>query len=188
MIILVPIYGEGMTKLPAAVTDMDKGLALLIHWPHHDTLLALIAQLALYQPVRVVVGGNRFQAHTLARFIRRQTIHIEAVLERIVIARPFTCYQTLALFEQLTASPEPLVILDLLQTLTDENISTQESYRLIYLILNDLHRLRQAAPLIVSCQPPPQPDRAGLVSILQKAADIILLPNSPTPPVPLRLF
>ena len=177
-----------MLHLPRTVTHLDKGLALLIGWPHHEALLSLITQLALHQSVRVVIGGNRFQAHTLARLIRRQTVYIEAVLARIAIARPFTCYQTVALFEQMGATPEPLIVLDLLQTFADENISTQESYRLVYFILNDLHRLRQAVPVIISLQPPPQPDRAGLVTILQKTADIVVHPNSPTPLVPLRLF
>lgn len=177
-----------MLALPPTITQMDKGLALLVHWPHHEALLTLITQLALNQAVRVVIGSNRFHAHTLARLIRRQTIHVETVLSRIAIARPFTCYQTVSLFEQMATTSEPLVILDLLQTFADENISTQESYRLLYLILNDLHRLRQAAPVIVSLQPPPPPDRAGLVTILQKTADIVLLPYPPTPPAPLKLF
>lgn len=177
-----------MTTFPTTVTNMDKGLALLIHWPDHNALLTLIAQLALHQSVRVIVGGSRFQAHTLARLIRRQTVHVEAVLARIDVARPFTCYQTTAMFEQLATTPKPLIILDLLQTFADENISTQESYRLLYLILNDLHHLRQAAPVIISLQPPPQPDRAGLVTILQKTADIVLLPDRPTPPTLPKLF
>jgi hypothetical protein len=177
-----------MTALPAVVTDMDKGLALLINFPPHDTLLNLIAQLAWHQPVRVVVGGNRFEAHTLARLVRRYTIQLEAVLGRIQIARPFTCYQTVTLFEQLAATPEPLIVLDLLQTFADESISTRESYRLLYLMIDHLHRLRQAAPVIISLKPPPQPDRAGLVTILKATADVILLPNTPNPPTPLRLF
>jgi hypothetical protein len=177
-----------MKLLPHLITDMDKGLALLITWPQHEAILQLIAQLALQQPVRVVVGGNHFQAHNLARYIRRQTIHLEAVLARIQVARPFTCYQLMALISQLPATPDPLFILDLLQPLTDENISAVESYRLLYLLIDHLHRLRQTAPLIVTLQRPPQPDRAGLVTLLQKTADIVLLPDSPTQPTPLRLL
>ena len=167
---------------------MDKGLALLIHWPQHDDLLNLIAQLALHQPVRVVVAGNRFQAHTLARLIRRRTIHLEAVLERIHLARPFTCYQTVTLFQQLTPTTDPLIILDLLHTFADENITTQESYRLIYLIINHLHRLRQSAPVIVSLKPPPQPDRSGLITLLKKTADVVIEPHIPISQPQPRLF
>lgn len=177
-----------MKALPPTVTNMDKGLALLINWPSHDTLLNLIAQLALQQPVCVVVAGNRFQAQTLARLIRRQTIYLEAVLARIQVVRPFTCYQTVALFEQLAPSPGPLVVLDLVQPFTDENISTQESYRLLYLTIKHLHRLRQVSPVIISLKPPPQPDRTGLVTILQKTADIVLFPSPPTLPTQPWLF
>jgi hypothetical protein len=177
-----------MKTLPSQITDMDKGLAMLVAWPEHEVFLQLVAQLALHQPVRVVVGGNHFQAYTLARHIRRQTVHVDTVLGRIQVARPFTCYQLLSLITQLPATSDPLLILDLLQPLADENISALESYRLLYLLIDHLHRLRQTAPVIVTLQPPPQPDRTGLVTLLQKTADIILLPDSPTPPIPLRLL
>ena len=177
-----------MKALLTKITDMDKGLALLVEWPQHEAALGLIAQLALRQPVRVVVGGNRFQAHTLARHIRRHTVHLEAVLGRIQVARPLTCYQTVSLFAQMAAAPEPLLILDLLQTFADENISSLESYRLLYLVVDHLHRLRRAAPVIVTLKPPPQPERAGLVTILKALADVVLLSTPPTPLTPLKLF
>ena len=50
----------------------------------------LIARLALAGAVRVLDGGNHFDAHQIARYIRRQSWQLEAILGRITIARAFT--------------------------------------------------------------------------------------------------
>jgi hypothetical protein len=45
-------------------------------------------------------GGNRFDAHQIARYIRRQSSQLDAILGRIAIARAFTCYQMAALLAE----------------------------------------------------------------------------------------
>ena len=112
-----------MTDLPTLIQQSGTGLALFIDVPEHGKMLDLIAQLAMNQPVRVVVGGNRFRAFELTRTIRRHTVQVDEVLQRIQLARPFTCYQAVALFGELSAVAQPLVVLDLLDTFTDDNIT-----------------------------------------------------------------
>ncbi len=131
----------------------------------------LIARLACSGPVRVVVGGNRFDAHQLARLVRRQTTRLDETLERIHLARPFTCYQTITLLEQ-TAGDMPLVCLDLLATFYDDAVSLPERIRLARTAVGHLRRCRTHVPVLVTLRPPP-PAVPDLTPIVQAAADRI---------------
>jgi|WetSurMetagenome_2_1015567.scaffolds.fasta_scaffold191496_1 hypothetical protein len=62
-------------------------------------LLAAIAHLGEVGTVRVLDGGNRFNAYMLARAARGQP----KVLSRITVSRAFTCYQVLSLLESTPA-------------------------------------------------------------------------------------
>lgn len=177
-----------MTDLPALIQQSGTGLALFIDVREHKTMLDLIAQLALNRPVRVVVGGNRFRAFDLTRMIRSHTVQVDAVLQRIRLARPFTCYQALALFEGLSAVAQPLVVLDLLDTFTDENITAAESVRLMRQVIQHLNWLKAYTAVIVHTSTPPQADRAGLIDLLIETADYVLQPESSEKLLPLTLF
>lgn len=177
-----------MTDLPTLIQQSGTGLALFIDTPEHQTMLDLIAQLALNRPVRVVVGGNRFRVFELTRTIRRHTVQVDAVLQRIQLARPFTCYQTVALFEQLAAVRQPLVALDLLNTFTDENITAVESFRLTHQIVQHLKWLKTYTAVIVHISTPPQADRAQLMNLLIDSADFVWHQDEPKQPTPLTLF
>ncbi len=99
-----------MQSLPAV---NERGITVVIDVPNTNTILEVIARLALLHPVRVIVGGNRFDVHQLARIIRRHTVRLDETLERIQQARPFTCFQALTLLAE-TPSTMPLVALDIL--------------------------------------------------------------------------
>ena len=141
------------------------------------TMLELSARLALQGPVRVLDGGNSYNALYVARYVRRQTVQLTETLNRIQLARAFTCYQVVTLLEQTAVSAQPTLILDLLATFYDESVELQEAHRLLRQVVCHLHRLRRLAPVIVSLRPPPaqQPDRAGLHHPLEKIADHLLI-------------
>ncbi len=151
-------------------------------------MLRIAAALALDGPVSILDGGNSFDAYQVARHVRRQTPQLIEVLERISVARAFTCYQVVTLIKQTPATPTPHLVLDLLATFCDENVSVTESERLLGLVIVHLRRLRRNGPVLVSIQPPPQPERAGLVQMLRRAADRVYIRESPTVPVAVRLF
>jgi hypothetical protein len=166
-----------------------KNLSLLIGpKAESETMIELAATLALRGPVRVLDGGNRFDAFRLARLIRRQTPQLDQALERVQVARAFTCYQVVTLFEQTPAVTRPQLVLDLLATFYDENVSLKESHRLLRIVLGHLDRLRRQAPVAVSIHPPSQPERAGLVDALKEAADHVLIRETPLMAVPIRLL
>jgi len=145
-----------------------------------ESLLELTAVLAALGPVRVLDGGNSFNALRVARLLRRQTWRLDEALNRITVARAFTCYQVVTLFENTPVSPAPQLALDLLPTFYDENVTPQESMRLLRKVLFHIKRLARHAPVVVGVRPPPGPERAGLVDLLMEAAEHTLMREGAT--------
>ena len=100
-----------------------------------EVMFKITALLASHGPVRILDGGNSFDAFRVARLIRRRTPHLAQALERISIARAFTCYQVVTLFEQTPATPCPQLALDMLATFGDESVSVEESERLLQIVI-----------------------------------------------------
>lgn len=174
-----------MNSLP----EPSPGQFLLVVLPQRGTkpLLQMAARLALRAPLRVLDGGNCFNAYRVALALRQHTDQVEAILARIHVARAFTCYQVLTLLEQTLAAPLPTLVLDLLATFRDESASLVERRRLLELGVSQLQRLASRAPLLVSATPQgAQPDE--LLILLEEAADQIWRFGPPPPPLPLRLF
>ena len=169
------------------LAELNPGQIGLVIGPRAErmTLLELSAHLALRGPVRVLDGGNSYNALHVSRYLRRHTVQLDETLNRITVARAFTCYQVVTLLAETATSagsvqavsPHPTLIIDLLATFYDESIEAREAHRLLREVVNQLHRLRCLAPVIVSLRPPPlhQPDRAALSRPLEKIADHLLM-------------
>lgn len=173
-------------------------------------LMNLAARLALEGPLRVLDGGNRFNAYQCSRDLARYlTAHPAQVdesqsglalpgtaaqevgrphtwkqaLERISLARAFTCYQMLTLLgETPPLLQRPTLALDLLATFYDESVRADEALHLLERCLGDLRRLSAQAPVVVSARPPrpgrgftygftPESARPELLEALKDAAD-----------------
>lgn len=179
-----------MQALPA----LTPGRLILLTLPRslsQEITHALIARLSVAGSVRVLEGGNAFAAFVLARLIRRQTAQLNEALERIELARAFTCYQVIALLAQTPATEAPCFVLNLLTTFYDESVSQVESERLLKGAIEHLQRLRTHAPVVVSVAPPPEKykARAGLIAHLEGIADEIIAPAPIRPALPQpRLF
>jgi hypothetical protein len=146
-------------------------------------LLELVAALALRGPLRVLDGGNAFRPYPLAQALRRHTPTIQPVLERIQLARAFTCYQVAALLWQSPALASPSVVLDMLATFQDESVPFGERRRLLDTCLPALRALCQTSPVLVSIRPGDPILQAQLL----EAADQVWQPEEPPPPPVLRL-
>ena len=163
-------------------------------------MLALAARLALAGPLRVLDGGNSFDAFAVARHLRGHTPRVEPVLDRIRIQRAFTCYQLLTLLNETPPAPEPTLVLDMLATFQDESVYLAERRRLLGECALRLRFLSLAlspssllgvnsteggcGPVVVSARPPDgQAGAAGLYALLQAACDAVLVPPpDPLPP------
>lgn len=166
------------------------GLSFVIGARHiRQELLDTVAQMSLRGPVRVLDGGNSFNAYQVARALRRRIPNL-AGLDRIQIARAFTCYQMLALLENTPQSPLPTLVLDMLTTFYDENVPLRECQRLLKASLAHLQYLSQAAPVLVNASWPKAiaSERAQLVESIEQIADQVYYLEEPAPRLPARLF
>ncbi len=173
-----------MKQLP----ERTRGKIILLHSPPPKAMLTLATKLALAGPLSVLDTGNQFDAYQIARLIRRQTVELNTVLNRLHVARAFTCYQVITLFEQSLNEAQPYMVLDLLSTFYDENVSHQESHRLLQIVISHLKQLRQHVPVVISVNPPRQKKRLSLIHTLANLADRELIWQTPPPAVPLKLF
>lgn len=151
------------------------------------------ARLALDGRVRVLDGGNRFNVYPVAQAVRRITPRLEETLSHITLSRAFTCYQVLTLLEETSAQPVPTLVLDLLATFLDENVTLDESRRLLQLGIGHLQRISRAAPVVVSVKPllSLSADRKPLLELLKEAAADTLqfeAPHQQPPAAALPLF
>ena len=207
-------YSVGMSILydPASrrgrrhvsASDIDKQLLSLSKMPFNRQLLViagphavsaymleLAARFAQRGPLRVLDGGNRFNAYSVARQLRRAgTQDQTTVLSRIRVARAFTCHQVLSLLENTALEPHPALGIDLLDTFYDESVDVGERRRLALKCAAHLRRLSQLAVVVVSVRPPrpPSTDPTGILQIIQEAADQFVFHEPPAPAqIPLLL-
>jgi hypothetical protein len=178
-----------MGKVPGTEIEPKAGSFILLVGPRslNASMLTAIARLGERAPVRVLDGGNRFNAYTIARLARGRP----EVLERITVSRAFTCYQVLSLLESTPESQFPFVVLDLLNTFYDESVQAGERKRLLHSCIATLKRLERAAGGAVSVHPPAVPSQAAseLLGLLQASTpDAYYIQPVPPAPEPLRLF
>ncbi len=171
------------------LTEPKVGGWILLAGPRsmNSTILTAIARLGERGAVRVMDGGNRFNAYTVARAARGRP----EVLNRITVSRAFTCYQVLSLLEGTPAIQFPFVVLDFLSTFYDDSVQIGERKRLLRACISHLNRLEQAAGGVVSVHPPavPSPAARELLDILQFAAmDTYHVQMAAPTSEPMRLF
>ncbi|OGO21198.1 MAG: hypothetical protein A2Z14_07880 [Chloroflexi bacterium RBG_16_48_8] len=199
---LVPVEGPLVATDPLLLEKLLQPCLMLFwgtHTPTPTLLMALTALAAQGHPLRVFDGGNRFNGYFVARMARRfmgsavkEPIDPHAILNRIRLSRAFTCFQMADLIENTPVSPEPLFILDLLNTFYDESVPLRDTKRLLSITIAHLKRLASTGPVIVGTREPRAlvKERWTLLDQLQLAADNAWLLRAPqsTEPVQPRLF
>jgi hypothetical protein len=150
-------------------------------------------------------GGNRFDLHAIARGLAASprfgnlreapgSEYVEAILQRLQVARAFTCYQVEALLAAAAGNPgaaprsTPVLAPRLLTTfadglLSDGDAPLPERLRLLERCIAHLKRLARRSPVLVSAVPPSSPQAAGLLARLETAADQVWRPLYPAAPL-----
>lgn len=167
------------------------GVSVVVHPERFpDFVVDAAAHLAHQGPVRVLDGGNVFNAYRVARAIRRRTHRMTATLEQIHVARAFTCYQMVTLLEESPALPIPTLVLNLLVTFYDENVKLGESERLLEESLGHLERMSKSGLVIATTRPPKaiHAERFHLLEWMEAAADQVISMETPAPMLAPRLF
>jgi hypothetical protein len=176
-----------MKELPSPYPPTT-GEIILLHTPPKEAMIAITTRLALTGPVCVLDTGNHFDAYQVARLARRHTKELNKVLNRLQVARGFTCYQVVTLFEALPDAAVPHIVFDLLSTFYDENVSVNESNRLLQLVIGHLKRLRQNGPVVLSVYPPRQEERMRLIRATLDLADHVFTWETAPAAMPIRLL
>jgi len=163
-------------------------LVLAPHRAQRQMMTMLTARLALTGRVRLVDAGNSFDGYGLARQLRQQTSYWQKALERVSVARAFTCYQVETLLTESVSDFSPVLVLNLLDTFYDENVKLSERLRLLDVSLAELRRLCRSASVAVSACPPTRDQPGELLATLTSAAGQVWSYEEPQPVEPLRLF
>jgi hypothetical protein len=173
---------------PLQLSPRQLHLVIAPHRAQRQMMTILTARLALTGQVRLVDAGNCFDGYGLARQLRQQTSYWQQALERVSVARAFTCYQVETLLSESASATSPVLVLNLLDTFYDENVKLSERLRLLQVSLGELRRLCRAASVAVSASQrlPGQPDE--LLDMLAGAAGQVWTFEEPQPAEPLRLF
>jgi hypothetical protein len=148
----------------------------------------LIARLAMPDQVRVLDFGNSFNFHVVSRSLRRYTVDLNTHLERIQIARAFTCYQVLSLLAQTPSGTSPTICLEFLSTFYDENVAYAERRQLLDQSVSHLQRLSQTAPVAVSVAAPPPGQADEWFTVLEECATQVWRLDDHYPAIQPRLF
>lgn len=141
--------------------------------PKPEYIPELIAGLALLGPVTVLDGGNCFPAYRIAQLIRIKSVHVQSISKHIFVRRAFTCYQILHLLESAPSLAHPHVVLNLLSTFQDDQVTLREANRLLSLCLSQIKRLSLTAPVAVSLEPLLQAEKSVLLQRVCDQADEI---------------
>ena len=192
---------NSVTHYPTDTIELTSGQILAILAPHagHTLMLETAARFSLHRPVRVLDGGNHFNAYIVARSIRRFTADIDPALAGISLARAFTCYQMEALLSDAAlqnhhypaqVQPPVTLVFDLLATFYDENVNLIERQRLLMLCKRYFTTISMRSPLLISLRPaqPARPDQQSLLNEMLAFVDSIWQAETPVPAAMPRLF
>lgn len=118
-------------------------------------MLDLAARLSMNGLLYLLDCGNRSNMYRVAKTLHTLTNDPVTILKNIRLSRAFTCYQVTALLEKLASGTAraPVLVLDLLSTFMDESVQPAESQMLFDNVLDNLLRLSQSVPVVVSAKP-----------------------------------
>ena len=137
--------------------------------------MTLIAELGLRGAVTIMDGGNHYRPYQVATLLRRKTVDISTVANRLFSRRAFTCYEMNTLLSSTPSLNQPYLILDLLNTFYDDHVPTYEAYRLLKSCLGQIQRLVLSGPVVVTLAPPLADARDFLLEQVCRQADEVFL-------------
>ena len=148
----------------------------------HQRMHALIVELALAGPVKLLIGGNRYDHYGINYALAAETSRYEHILNNhIRLSRAETCYQMVELLTQTKADWAPSLVLDLLTPFHDESVPDPEINQLLFETILELRRLSEQAMVVVSAHP--GKNRPQLLKVLENTFDRVeplVFPFQPT--------
>ncbi|HEY5984705.1 MAG TPA: hypothetical protein VIU38_14660 [Anaerolineales bacterium] len=139
-----------------------------------EGITELFATLALRGSFYAIAGGEWLPTYALVQSIRRRTPEVHRVLERVRLARPFTCYQVLDLLEDIRPERDPVLVLDFLHHFYNPDIQPFVRRRVLEQCCTHLQRLALMRPLIVFIERLPTEEYRQYFPLVAAMADEVL--------------
>jgi hypothetical protein len=139
-----------------------------------EGITELFAALAMRGPFYAIAGGEWLPTYALVQSIRRRTPDVKQVLDRVRLARPFTCYQVLDLLEETRPERDPILILDFLHHFYNPDIQASVRQRVLEHCCRHLQRLALSRTLIVFTERLQTEEYGQYFPMVAAAADDIL--------------
>jgi hypothetical protein len=141
--------------------------------------LELTVRLTLRDDVTLLLCGNRLGFYTIAYTLAREAggRYDELLRTRCFFSRAETAAQICDTLAHMRPPHTALLITDLLARFYDEE-DERHAVEMFQLCMEDIRRLKQYTPVVISAAPRPPLERLGRV--LERAADEV--ESHPTPP------
>ncbi len=143
-------------------------------WPHAQMIADVLGILG---PLRIILGGNHYTLDHLPVLLGRRVIDIYTILNQIKVSRAETCYQMLDALKNTPSDKTPLIVMELLSSFYDQNLSNEEVAGVLQSCVVALIHLSQTTPIIITADPDAR--RPQLVEQLYQLADgvVEMVPN-----------
>ena len=143
----------------------------------------LIIEYALRGPVRILIGGNRFDLYNIAYALAAQVGNrfYDILENHITLSRAEICPQMVELLTQTETSATPTLVADLLTPFYEEGFPDAEVDHHLFESIRELRRMSAQATVIVSAYP--RAPRLRLFHALERAAKQHQRLEPPTRPV-----
>ncbi len=169
----------------------EKGTESSAHWlqPYHrgqlllvktnardpKAIIELITHWVLRGSFYLIAAGEWLPHHDDLRYsIYRYTSAINEVLENLVLARPFTCYQLLDLLTEVDKYNKPVLILDTLHLFYDPNVELSLRDSVLEKCCRYVRRLSFSTPVALLVQDAAGNEYARFFPIVAAMADDII--------------
>jgi hypothetical protein len=133
----------------------------------------LVSAMAIHGPAMVLAGSDWVPGYTMVREIRRQTKNVKQVLERLDLARAFTCYQLLDLLTNQSENAKPLLVMDFLHNFYDSDIPMDVRMRTYKKCVEKLQASAKTRPVAVIVRFSPALVYRQFMAVLSIAADVV---------------
>lgn len=168
-------YHKGQFSLVHLANVFPSRNLLLVETKSRESegITELVSALALRFPLYIIAGGEWLPGYVLTRSVRRRTPEVKQILDRIHLARPFTCYQILDLLSETRPGNEPILILDFLHHFHNEDVELPVRFRVFEQCCKHLERLSLFRPVLTFVQHRPVEEYQQLFPFLISIADQI---------------
>lgn len=170
---VIPIPGSLALASMRQIVPLARAGSVYLFQGERGTLRAAMQELVdhfgIQGFVQVIVGGNRIAFDHLPLLLGEQIGSVYAIMDRILVSRAETCYQMQDVLAALEPGSAPIVIIDMLESFYEEDLTVQEVTLLLQKCLRRIQELSKTAPILIGSRG--DPGRPTLIKLLEQNSD-----------------